>query len=675
MKYFFIFSISPVQSFIAMARKTQDLYAGSFILSYIANVAMDALEEKIGIENIEWIFPQRNNDIDFNSIPNRFVCICDLKDKSKDEITQIGNDVKAKVENELKNIAYVLIEKVKQMKEKSSKKKGNSNGFLPNAVTSQIKKYFNVNWIFYPYDGDYEKCYKEAERVFGAVKNARIFEQIREEAGRKCALSGTENALFFKRNEKGNIPAFTVKEAFVVKEGEGKKFLIKGEAIGGVAFLKRFAEFYFEEKGIAEYNSSFPSTSLIALMDFIEGLKKDEKGRSLLKSYKNLVHSFDEELYFEENITENFLKKYEIKGRNGEKRSELVNKLQKKLKEITDHAKELREKGNGEDEKEKRHLKFSKYYALLMMDGDSMGRWLSGKFLKDDVDLLEFHKEMTKEMTKFSNTVRGIIEESNIGKLGSIVYCGGDDLLAFVNIVYLMDVLKRVRSNLFKFEEIEIDGRRVVKDGCKTTASCGVVIAHYKTPLREVLKKVRAMEKKAKGLEYEVRKEPANCDESNPTKQEGKETKRKDALAIAVLKRSGEIQEAVFPWIIGNGEDVWVSDVLSHIANKLEDGTFSNTFIKGISYEFEPMMNIDGSLGEMSIDVVLTEMKRLIKRACMVEKKEEETQEEFKARKSHEIKCMFENVEHLLKWCGSKRFKNFLHALDIADFIYRGVAV
>lgn len=35
-----IFSIGPVQSFIAQARKTQDLWVGSYLLSYLTGVAL-----------------------------------------------------------------------------------------------------------------------------------------------------------------------------------------------------------------------------------------------------------------------------------------------------------------------------------------------------------------------------------------------------------------------------------------------------------------------------------------------------------------------------------------------------------------------------------------------------------------------------------------------------------
>mgnify|MGYP001054567604 CR=1 FL=1 len=40
-----IFSIGPVQDFIAAARRTQDLWMGSFLLAYLASRALKAMQE------------------------------------------------------------------------------------------------------------------------------------------------------------------------------------------------------------------------------------------------------------------------------------------------------------------------------------------------------------------------------------------------------------------------------------------------------------------------------------------------------------------------------------------------------------------------------------------------------------------------------------------------------
>ena len=53
---FLLFSLGPVQSFISTARKTQDHWMGSFLLSYLTFTAMQAVMEEIGADSI--IFPE-----------------------------------------------------------------------------------------------------------------------------------------------------------------------------------------------------------------------------------------------------------------------------------------------------------------------------------------------------------------------------------------------------------------------------------------------------------------------------------------------------------------------------------------------------------------------------------------------------------------------------------------
>ena len=71
-QHLFLFTIGPVQSFIAQARKTQDLYAGSRILSDLIEFAL----QKVGEEHI--IYPAKT----VPSKPNRFIAKVPISDKN-----------------------------------------------------------------------------------------------------------------------------------------------------------------------------------------------------------------------------------------------------------------------------------------------------------------------------------------------------------------------------------------------------------------------------------------------------------------------------------------------------------------------------------------------------------------------------------------------------------------
>ena len=52
-QYLVVYSIGPVQSFIARARKTEDLWSGSYLLSELVGQAMNYTESIIGKDNVE----------------------------------------------------------------------------------------------------------------------------------------------------------------------------------------------------------------------------------------------------------------------------------------------------------------------------------------------------------------------------------------------------------------------------------------------------------------------------------------------------------------------------------------------------------------------------------------------------------------------------------------------
>ena len=273
-----------------------------------------------------------------------------------------------------------------------------------------------------------------------------------------------------------------------------------------------------------------------------------------------------------------------------------------------------------------------------MLDGDSMGRWLSGEFLEKKTELKEFHKKLTKDLGSYAECVDGEKSENGIIKepRGKLVYAGGDDVLAFVNLNHLLPVMKELRTNFPEFEEFGFE----IKDNKKSSASAGIAIAHYKTPLSEVLKWARKMEKEAKSID------------------DGKEAKSidddKDAFAIAVLKRSGEIRKTVFKWQYGTSS---VIDVLEDLIQSLNQEEFSNNFIKSLGLEFRRFMNEEGQYNNS--DIIETEMKRLVSRSCTLDD----------GRKKQAITDLTEKLVMLYK--NSKLLDNFLSALDIADFIER----
>jgi len=593
-KHLFIFTISPVQSFISQSRKTQDLYSGSHILSKLTDMSMKKLNDIT--EHADFIFPKEDQE----NKPNRFIAIIE-----GDNIGSVGNELKLDVEAEFEKIALYVLQNSNIEK---------NSGKFHNKFIKQIRDHLDINWVSIPLtNNNYYEKYKKLESYLGAVKNMRNFSQL-EETGRKCSLCGERNVLIYRQNdnEKGRLETrkdgllkkLYVKEEemeyFIPEKDEDELKVGRGEGLCGVCFLKRFADLYFDQVDV------FPSVSEISLMDTIH--KIDDP---LLTRYRDLFEShFDAELFYEENLTEKYCEKYNypkvVDGRN-------------KLRNIHERAKED-------------NLRLTKYYAILRLDGDSMGKWLSGYFLENKSELLDFHRKVTSELGKYSEKIDNIICKPK----GKKVYAGGDDVLAFVNLNHLMDVIKEVRNEFPKFEDLGYE----IKNQKKSTASAGIAIAHYKDPLPIVLDWSHRMEKNAKS------------------------TDGKDAFSIAVLKRSGEIVKTRKKW---EYDDKNTIDMMDELIDSLLSDDFSNKFIINLIKEFSRLIDQEGEYGNH--DIIESEMKRMISKACEMEQKEDESKKEFRKRKNRKINELFSNLKILLKKDGS--LDNFFSFLKIADFMQR----
>lgn len=648
-KYVFLFSISPVQAYIEQARKTQDLYAGSYMLSHLCHTAM----KKSGLEPKDIIFPFIEQDDDNYSLPNRFLAIVE---KEEAELQGFGERVEKAVKAEFEHIAEIVISEIKTPSE---------------SELEQVRNFLTVNWLFLPLNGDYEAVYEEIERFFGAIKRVRIFQQIHEK-GRKCSVCGERNVNFYHKTDQesqlsANIPSKLFTEDVYVAEYDqfNYKFLQPGEALCAVCYMKRGAEKYFP----ASYNSNFPSTAEVALLDAFNKLPDN------IRPGKDTP--YDPQIIF------SLLNKRSSSNLRKEYSHEQIQNSKKLLKVFYNY-----------------NITFSPYYAVLRFDGDSMGKWLSGvycsgfkfteqdftnledegvpddevlKFLKPlknkdysdqdeflkavkkqigqeqtgqykehilnhaQIKLENFHRNLSQQLRKFAHKAEKHFKIYR--SQGCAVYAGGDDFLGFVNLRSLFTVMKQLRQEFDGIDLHEFTER-------KLTFSAGVVIAHYKTPLSEVLKWSRRMEHAAKEIDEE-----------------------KDAFAIAVLKHSGEIHKTIFKW---RENEIWTTDIFENLMQQLREEIFSSKFITNLDREFRLVMDHQGKLADRR--GVESEIRRLITRACQMRRQKDESPNEFRERKDNAIKKMISDII----WLNTRSrhsFENFLAALNIIDFLVRKVAV
>ena len=145
------------------------------------------------------------------------------------------------------------------------------------------------------------------------------------------------------------------------------------------------------------------------------------------------------------------------------------------------------------------------YYAVIAFDGDRMGAKLS------TLQTEEAHREFSGKLAAFALSVGDLLSEKTNGQ-STLVYAGGDDVLAVVPGKKALDCAEALRE---QFEGIV---------GLGMTASAGVAVGHCKAPLQDLVKAAQSAEHRAKNVYG------------------------RDAVAMTVLKRSGETIEWGFKW-------------------------------------------------------------------------------------------------------------------------------
>jgi len=220
----------------------------------------------------------------------------------------------------------------------------------------------------------------------------------------------------------------------------------------------------------------------------------------------------------------------------------------------------------------------SLYYAAIKFDGDSMGKVYSESRLKQGVSEDKFHSYLSEALMEFANEVRREITPD----IGVTVFAGGEDFMGIVKRECMMPVLQHLRN---KFSEI-VDISNYVSDGKTMTFSAGVVIAHKKEPLSEVLKVLGESEKYAKATDD-----------------------TKDAISVAVIKHSGEN----FMTRMKFGERCQNLDTLQEIVKLLKDNHLPMSFAYKLQESMQQYIStLDGDTKPNS-EIILAEINRLFK--------------------------------------------------------------
>ncbi len=661
-----IFTIGPVQSFISSAKKTKDFWAGSYLLSYLTWTALEVVirESSNNIDDI--VFPaidgqplyelsvlnkKNEEELKLPTLPNRFMALLD-KNKSSYILRKCEKAVKDRLNDIIDFIIYE--ENIK------------SNDGL--RIKKQIDKLLEIYWISIPFEQDldleievgcrgsdsqYSVLTSLSEELLGSRKNLRNFEQQKEN-GHKCHICGEREGI--------------VKDRYVDKNPKNNP-----KKLCGVCLLKRHFDKYFTKRVLEKEGDKkeiyYPSVVEVAIMDYKKKIVENAD-ENTIKKLVELIKDDELNEGYDKGIQNWYIKKFNLKldelsskkeflgidggylDINGDKLKDVNDELKSKFMRLLSELQKVKDKTG-------KRIKFNKYYALIYLDGDSMGKWVSGEMIKkaeEEGMSPKLHYLVSKSLTNYTKHVKKIFEK----KKGVIVYAGGDDVVAFVNLEDLFDVMRELRAYFSGYinenGEIDYENDGIIRGeneditlGKKASASMGVCIAHYKKPLRLVIKKAKEMEALAKKHKTTI----------------NEKTEEKNAFAIAVLKNSGEVRTASLKWIYSIENDKYIDTIencIKPILKMIEDEKLSRGYVYALKEELSLIPNTNND------ELIKSEIKRISKRKII---------ENDKSKREEPIGELNNTVIKLYDLCNmsegapSEKLGNFISMLEIVSFIGR----
>ena len=574
-KPYFHFTLGPVQGFVAQARRTRDFWAGSFLLSWLAGVAICAVEKQGG----EIIFPIPNqNFLDAilgknkeakpqqGGIPNRFMA--DISNCQKFD----GNAVTNAVKQAWLAIADKVWEKDRQGLEQQ--------GYPTKEIWErQNNNFWDMSWVIT--EGrdtsalDKRKNFRtHTTSVEGGYK-CMMMEGYQELSGASDKNSGKK-----RRNYWVNLVQLI-----------HSKDIGETEELCAIAYIKRrFVHTFKDVKKPIEVNGNtlmihgwqlphnVPSVAYMASVPWLKNLLENQ---NYMDDFKQVLNHIDEMKYFSDvDINERAESKNHVKTIQ-----QIINDTKIDLKEISldgniyyqtfwDNignfvADKQNYDGKIDDYRPKIKSALSKlyekmddfepspYYAILLMDGDSLGKQMSHEARQPII---------SKALDNFTQQAQEIVRNND----GFLIYAGGDDVLALLS---LDDAIKTANQLRIAYADCFAQASNN-ETKVHSTLSGAINYCHIGMPLTQVL-----------------------MDSHDLLDNIAKDGVGRNALAVRVWKPSGQAVQWAMPW-----EKVIDNQAVEKIVQNLNlDGIDKNSsVIEALSLAISKQKGVDKNLSIFS---------------------------------------------------------------------------
>lgn len=455
------FTIGPVQEFVRQSRRTRDLWASSFLFSFLAGHAMKGAEAcgKVILPRLEddrlFAYIQGKTYGDkprIGSLPNRF----DLETNTSEEAARVAiASFHAAWQNICDQVWDRFIEPVAKHGHETKK-----------IFDRQVGSFWEIQWVAAPNESELLGLLEKRKAWRSRVPN--------EEPGDKCVIMSRYQELsgYHRSRERERQDHFwkELKRHNHLRDYE----LRQQERLCSIALVKRL---YAHDKVVAKAlgwnpgTKNWPSTLHVAATPWIIDVVNNDANRA--QAYAAHVREIDDEANRERphSAMASNVKQHDLTSLDAN--LFFVNAVGNDKTTFTDtpidseRRKALREElvrlyGKCEDNPVGPPASF---YALVLMDGDRVGSLLADATIGPE--------GVSRALDAFTKEVSGIVDSF----YGSTVYAGGDDVLALVPVPGALACAAKLREAY----------RAAFGGNPKATTSAGIVLAHIRRPLMQIL--------------------------------------------------------------------------------------------------------------------------------------------------------------------------------------------
>ncbi len=541
-RHLFLVTLGPIQEFIAAARRTRDLWFGSWVLSELSRAAAQAVQRAGGMLIFPGALPNATTEA---NVANKILAVVSVDPR------ELGKQVEDAVQKRLMEIWQNALQQI--------------NGPIDTqAALAQIRDLPEVYWaaVELPDAAGYAQARRRVEALIAARKATRDFAPVMWGAtAPKSSIDGQrESVIPETAYPQGlNDPQRQTKIDELYKSYRAGA----AERLSGVDLLKRHGQ-----PGNATL--AFASTSDVAVRPLLHRLAQLDR-QQVCAAWQTYLGTL-QKLVGSARLSE------ERTGRAshwllGHYDGGLL--IESGLNELFDDIGAGQQAGKalaafyqtvGVDRPDP-------YYAILVADGDRMGATI------DHQTSIEAHRELSRRQSRFAHAALQIVQQHD----GSLVYAGGDDVLAFLPLHTLLQCACALHRRFGEIinppdEQLKLTDER----GQAPTLSVGIAIVHHLEPLSDALALARAAERTAKA------------------------EKDKNALALILSKRSGADVTVAGTW--GTIEQrLWRFSLL-HRLDQLPDGAAFQ--LRDLAERLQPR----GANTAPPAAAVLAEAKRIIGR-------------------------------------------------------------